>query len=366
MTEQPIPWMQPTFWGNEQTLVAEALGSAWISGGSFVERLERLFSGLCGMPHALAVCNGTAALHVAYLALGIGHGDEIIVPAFCFQAAANMALHVSATPVFADVEKDTWCLDPNDVERRITDRTKAIVAVHSYGNLCDMGALRELAAARRLILIEDTAQSFLSYWNGQPAGSLGDVSMLSLHAAKYITSGEGGMVFTASDDLAARIALHRNHGMERKVYYRHELPGHNFRLSNILAALACAQFEHVDAVRQAKKHIHAKYTERLSGIAGITLQAFRPEVEASLWVMSAKLDPAAFPQGRDAVRDVFSRHGIETRPGYVSASRLPYLSTHKVPVADHLARQVISLPTFVGLTDAQIDWICHVLETCRT
>ena len=361
-----IPWASPVFWGNERRLVEEALSSTWISGGPFVDRLEDEIARMCGKPRALSASNGTTALHMIYLGLGIGPGDEVIVPGFAFQAAANVAIHVGARPVFAEVDPATWCMTAADAERCITDKTKLIVAVHTYGNVCAMDEICALAESRGIAVVEDAAESFVSRHRGRLSGTIAPIGCFSFQATKTITTGEGGMVITDREDYYQRMRLYRNHGMDRLRYW-HELAGHNFRLTNLHAALGCAQLEHLPRIVEERKRVHQQYLRRLTNMPGITLQHFEADVDPVVWAVALKLDPRAYPQGRDAVIDQLLQKGIETRPGFYAASLMDHLykDCPPLPVCEDLGRQIISVPTFPTLTEEQIDHVCDALDAVR-
>jgi len=362
---ESIPWARPDYWGKEREYVAEALASTWISGGPFVDRLEREFARYCGTPRALTSSNGTTALHMALLALKVGRGDEVVVPGFGFLAAANIALHLGAIPVFAEVDPATWCVTAAEIERRLSPRTRAIVPVHTYGNVCAMGPIASLARTRGVAVIEDAAEALGSRLEDRLAGTMADVGCFSFQATKTITTGEGGMVVTANDELYETMWLYRNHGMLRKRYYWHELPGMNFRLTNLQAALGCAQLEQLDRIAAARQQVHAHYRRRLSDVPGLELQHFPAEVEPTLWAIAARLAPNAYPQGRDVVMGQMNQEGIETRPGFVAASRLGLYACPPLPICEELAEQVISLPSFPTLEEGQIARICATLERLR-
>jgi len=363
--ESGIPWAKPDLWGNEQAYVSAALASTWISGGEYVDRLEREFAVFSGATHALAVCNGTAALHLAYLGVELRPGDEVVVPGFAFLGPANVALHMGARPVFAEVDPETWCVTAAAIERCLTPKTKLIVPVHTYGNVCAMDDILALARERGLAVVEDAAEAFPSRYRGRMAGTLGDIGCYSFQATKTITTGEGGMV--ATEDAAARdrMALYRSHGMLRRRYYWHDLPGHNFRLTNLQAALGCAQLEKLDLIVRERGRVWSRYQQGLSGLAGVTLQRFLPEVDAVVWAVAMRLDDDAFPQGRDAVMRQLGDAGIETRNGFVAPSAMDFYHCPALPACELLSREVISLPTFPSLTDAQIDYICGELARLR-
>ncbi|MFI4955112.1 MAG: DegT/DnrJ/EryC1/StrS family aminotransferase, partial [Gammaproteobacteria bacterium] len=345
MQVKNIPWASPHYWGNEQRYVVDALQSSWISGGEYVERLEKDFAQYCDAPYVIAASNGTTALHMAYLALNIGSRDEVIVPGFGFMAAANIALHVGAKPVFSEVNADSWCMTAEDVEKCITPNTKAIVPIHTYGNVCDMTPIMELATSKGLIVIEDAAEAIGSKYKGRMAGTIAPVGIYSFQATKTITTGEGGAAATSSVELRNRMRLFRSHGMSSRRYW-HEVAGHNFRLTNMQAAMGCAQLEQIDIITQERDRVYTTYTRILQNIDGVTLQAYSQKVEPVVWAIAVSLDASAFPQGRDTVIDQLKIKGIETRPGFYSANTMPHLYGEvQLPVCDYLSQQVISLPS---------------------
>jgi perosamine synthetase len=356
--ELSLPWAKAEYWGNEETYVLDALRSSWISGGAYVEKLEAICAEMLGTSHAFAVSNGTAALNLAYLALDILPGDEIIVPGFGFMAAANVALQMQAVPVFCDVDPATWCMRASDVEPRITPRTRAIVPIHSYGNMCELDPLLGLAAKHGIAVIEDAAEAFGSQLGGA-AGSRGLVNTFSFHATKTITTGEGGLVTTNDDDLAARIRLYRSHGLRRERHYWHEIPGNNFRLTNLQAALGVAQLEQFDRIVAERQRVYDRYKARLEAIPGVVLQALTPASAPVVWAVAVKLDPAMFPNGRDALMATLIQRGIETRPGFQPPSEMSYFAPTDLPVSESLGRQVISVPSYPGLSNDEIDYICN-------
>ncbi len=360
-----IPWAKPDFWGKEEQYVLEALSSTWISGGPFIERLESSMAEYCGTAFAAAASNGTTAIHMAYLALGVGPGDEVIVPGFAFLAAANIAIHTGAQPVFAEVDPDTWCLTAAAVEERLTSRTKLIVPVHTYGNICDMDGILGVAGAHGVAVLEDAAEAFASRYKGRLAGTMGLMGSFSFQATKMITTGEGGMVITNDRGLFDLMALYRSHGMLRQRYW-HEVAGHNFRLTNLQAALGCAQFEFLDQIIQERSRVYDTYRAHLGDTPGLAMQYFSPDVEPVVWAMAVKLDPKAFPQGRDEVISQLQTEGaIETRPGFYAASLMDLYNCSALPICEEVSRQVISLPTYPSLSNEQIEFVCERLLSLR-
>ena len=360
-----IPWAKPCLWGDEAGLLQEAIASTWISGGPFVDRLEEDLCRYLRSPHGLAVSNGTTAIHLAYLALDIKPGDEVIVPGFGFLAAANIALHMGARPVFCDVDPRTWIVRAEDIEPCITPRTRAVVVIHTYGNIGPMDAIMDLAEHHGLAVIEDAAEAFGGNYKGRPAGTFGDIGTFSFQATKTITTGEGGLVVTRQPELNARMALYRSHGMQRKVPYWHDVPGHNFRLTNLQAAIGLAQLRHLSAIERERRRIDRTYRRASETLEGITWQYFPPDVTPVVWAMALKLHPDAYPQGRDAVIAAMAAEGIETRPGFYTPSRHDYFAAPELPVSDRVSRQVICLPMFVELSDRQIQAIVKILARLK-
>jgi perosamine synthetase len=359
-----IPWAKPDYWGSEVEYVNRALKSTWISGGEFVDRLEKEFAQYCNAPRALTASNGTTAIHMAFLGLQLKPGDEVVVPGFCFLAAANVALHMGARPVFAEVDPATWCVTAASIERCLTPKTKIIVAVHTYGNVCEMDEINQLAERRGIYVVEDAAESFASKYKGRESGTLSTIGTFSFQATKTITTGEGGMVVTGNTEYLDRMALYRSHGMLKKRYW-HELPGHNFRLTNIQAALGCAQLEKIDVIIQHRRQMHDHYRRHLANLDGVCLQHFPTSVNPCLWAIGIKLDSKAFPQGRDRVMEQMQETKIETRPGFYAASQLDIYETPAIPVCEDISKQVVSLPSFPTLKEEQIEHICSVLRSLR-
>ncbi|MCD4795141.1 MAG: DegT/DnrJ/EryC1/StrS family aminotransferase [Bacteroidales bacterium] len=356
-----ISWVQPYFWGNEIAYVNDAVKSTWISGGSYIKKLEDSFSDLFNINNSITTSNGTTSIHLAYLAVGIKPGDEIIVPGFAFMAAANIALHFGAKPIFADVDPKTWNITASEIEKKITKKTKAIVPVHTYGNVCDMDEIMNIANKYNIWVIEDVAEALFSKYKDKYAGTFGHLSSFSFQATKTITTGEGGMLITANKELSDKMKLYRSHGLSERGKYWHEVPGHNFRLTNMQAALGVAQFEKRNDIIAARKNMHNLYLKNLKNIDEIELQYFEPNINPVLWAFALKISKKVFPQGRDILIEQLKEAGIETRPGFIASSRLKIFHTHNVPVSEMLGDAVISLPSVPTLNEEKIYFICNQL-----
>ncbi len=259
-----IPIYQPSLDGNEKKYVNECIDTSWISSrGDFIKRFEDEFTEFIGVNHAISVSNGTVALHLALVTLGIGQGDEVIVPSFTYIASVSTICHAGATPVFVDSLEDTWQMNPEDVKRKITSKTRAIMVVHLYGQTCEMDELVSIAKENNIFLIEDCAEAFGSKYNNKMAGSFGDIACFSFYGNKTITTGEGGMVVTNDETLWDRAYHLRMHGLAKYRQYWHDVLGFNYRMTNICAAIGLAQLENAKEKIFKKRELAEKYTELL-------------------------------------------------------------------------------------------------------
>jgi perosamine synthetase len=366
-----LPVAAPDLGGNEEKYLLDAVRSTWVSStGPYLTRFEEEFAEICGTRHAIAVSNGTVALHLALLSLGVGQGDEIVVPSLTYIASVNAIRYVGATPVFVDVDPVTWCLDPDAVANAITTRTRAVVAVHLYGQPADMEALHSVCDPGGIHIVEDAAEAPLARYHGRPTGGLGDVGTFSFYGNKLFTSGEGGAVTLDDDDLAARIRLLRGQGMDPNRRYFFPVVGYNYRLTNLAAALLCAQIERREELLTARRRVFAAYEARLSPMAGLTLQANISGTQRSPWLFSVLVDEEGFGTDRDALMMHLDSVGIETRPFFPPIHRLPpYEEQARIqgaylPATDRLSAQGINLPTFVGMTAADVDRVCDAIAAC--
>jgi len=277
-------------------------------------------------------------------------------------------MYCGAKPVFVDSESETWNLDPKQVEAKITERTKGIIAVHLYGHPAKMPELREIAARHNLFLLEDAAEAHGAMCGGKIAGSMGDAAIFSFYANKIITTGEGGMVVTDSDAVAEKIRLLRGQGMDPARRYWHPVVGYNYRMMNLPAAIGLAQLEQIEQQMDIRSRIAKLYSERLENSAGITLQVEQPWARHVYWMFSVILEQDIWLD-RDLVMERLSQQGIETRPVFYPAHSmppyLPSVGSETFPVAAYLSANGISLPTWAGLTESDIDRVCRTLESCR-
>lgn len=360
-----IPVAAPVFAGREKEYVADCMESGWISSaGKYVDQFEERFAEFCGVRHAIACCNGTVALHLALVALGVGAGDEVIVPTLTFVATANAVTYCGARPVFVDSEAETWNIDPMLVEALITPRTKGIIAVHLYGQPADMDALREIAVRHDLFLVEDAAEAHGASYKERLAGSLGDVAAFSFYGNKIIATGEGGMVVTDDAALAARARQLRGQGVDPNRRYWFSVVGYNYRMMNIPAAIGLAQLERIDWHLGRRLEVAARYRERLGGEPGLAWQKERPWATQAHWLFTVILGDEV-RRGADEVMKHLLDAGVETRPIFYPVHSLPpyrdAAGGDEYPVASRLARRGVSLPTWAGLSNADVDYVCDRL-----
>lgn len=365
MTRRFIPVAEPVLAGNEKKYVNQCLESGWISGsGSYVEAFEKGFADFCGVDHAVSIVNGTAALHVALLALGIGHGDEVIVPDLTFIASANAVTYCGAQPVFADVDAATWTLDPHDAAAKISARTKAIMPVHLYGHPADMTPILELAKEHDLRIIEDAAEAHGAEYKGRRVGSIGDIAAFSFFGNKVVTTGEGGMITTNDEKLAARARLLKGQGMNPERRYHFPIVGYNYRMTNLQAAIGVAQMERIDWFIERRREVAAWYDNALKNLPVTTM------TEAS-WARSVYwLYSICVPEGidRDLLMARLLDKGIETRPFfYPTHLQPPYLRAAEgqtFPVTTKLGAQGLSLPSSARLSKEEVAYIADALGAC--
>lgn len=358
-----IPVYEPWLGVREEELVLETVRTNWISSlGKYILIFEEQFAAYCGVAHGVAVSNGTTALHLAVHALGIGPGDEVIVPALTFIASPNSVVYTGARPVFADVDPVTWTIDAEDVARLITPRTKAIMPVDLYGHMAPMVELNELAAQHNLLIIEDAAEAHGAAIGTRRAGAWGTVGTFSFYANKIITTGEGGMITTDDGELAARCRMLRDHGMPPDRRYWHDEIGFNYRMTNMQAAVGVGQLEQIDTFIARKRAIAQLYAEHLGAVPGITLPVEANGTTNVFWMESILVDPP-FPLSRDELVIALREHGIDSRPFFYALDTLPpYHSDSPRPVACSLSRRGINLPSSPRLTDEQVLYICATLR----
>lgn len=353
----------PDLSGNEKTYVNECLDSTWISSaGRFIGEFELAFADACGTKHAVATNNGTTALHLILAALGIGPGDEVIVPVLTYIATANAVRYCGAVPVFVDVEPDTMNMDPSLFEAAITGRTRAVIPVDLYGHPADMVAITRIADLHGVTVVEDSAEAHGAEIKGHRVGSFGLATAFSFFGNKIITTGEGGAVTTDDDAFAARLRLLRGQGMDLERRYWFTDVGFNYRMTNIAAAIGLAQLERFEESLTRRDLIAKQYDGLLAKVPGLALPGTRPEVRRVNWLYTVTIDGVSVEQ-RDRLIADLEQDGVETRPVFHPLHHLPPYSAPDAdyPVAERLGATGISLPTHVGLTDGDIRTVCDAL-----
>lgn len=359
-----IPVAEPALVGNEKKYVLDCLESTWISSnGKYIQQFEEAFAKFCGVKCALSCCNGTASLHLALLALGVGPGDEVIVPTLTFVATANAVSYCGATPVFVDSEIETWNMDTSLLEDLITPRTKGIVVVHIYGHPVDMDPVLAVARKHGLFVIEDAAEAHGAEYKGRKVGSIGDIATYSFYGNKIITTGEGGMVVTSNRELACRIRQLRAQGMDSHRRYWFPVIGYNYRMTNVAAAIGLAQLEKVNWHVTRRREIATQYARCLGDVPGVRFQAEKPWARNVYWMTSVVLDEQ-WPD-RDLVMEKLADAGIETRPFFYPMHTLPiYCKSARgqdYPISEKVAARGINLPSSAKLTEEDVGYICDQL-----
>lgn len=361
MNTYKTPVYQPDLSGNEKRYVLECLDSTWISAkGRFIVEFENGCASFVGAKYAVGVCNGTVALHLALVTLGIGPGDEVIVPTLTYVAAVNAIAYTGATPVFVDSLPDTWQMDPADVQRKITPRTKGIMAVHLYGHPCAMEALAALAQQHDVFLIEDCAEAFGTRYQGKHVGTFGDIACFSFFGNKTITTGEGGMVMTDDKTLFERARHFKGQGLADHREYWHDVIGYNYRMTNICAAIGLAQLERAEEFIAKKRQLAKTYREELAGVPVEVHGEFGAAMH-SYWMVSILTENAA---DRDPLRKHLREGGIETRPMFYPVHTMPMYAARyqRHPVAENLAWRGINLPSWPGLNHGQVKEIVTIVR----
>jgi perosamine synthetase len=361
----PIPVAETLLDGNERRYVLECIDGNWISSaGPFVRRFERAFAERVGCRHAVACSSGTAALHLALAAAGVGPGDEVVVPAFTMISTVNAVVYLGATPVLVDSEPDTGNLDPALIGAALTPRTRAILPVHIYGHPVEIEPIRELATERQLLVIEDAAEAHGASLNGEPVGSLGDVAAFSFYANKVITTGEGGMVTTDDEGLAHRARELRDIGFGSERHFWHRSVAYNYRMSNLQAAVGLAQTERLDELAERRRDNRRRYSERLANVPGLALPIERPGARSVFWMYALRVEEA-FGRSRDELRRHLAAAGVETRSFFVPMHAQPAhaarFAGRRYPVAEELGRTGLYLPSGPALTDDEIEYIAGAI-----
>jgi len=354
MSNSFIPISKPLIGPREKELVLQALDSGWVSSiGKYIDEFETNFARYCGTRFALTVSNGTTGLHLALASLGVGPGDEVIVPDLPFVATANAVAYTGATPVLADIDPDTLCLDPASVKSKLSPRTRAIMPVHLYGHPADMDALNEIADASGIAVVEDAAEAHGAEYRGRRVGSLSRCAVFSFYGNKVITTGEGGMLTTDDPDLYRRARRLRDHAMSPERRYFHEERGYNYRLTNLQAALGVAQLERIDDFLSRRAEIMNWYHAEIPTSAEVRLNRVKNWARSAFWMVCLEVDWFD-EKRRDAFMQALKARGVDSRPYFCTMSSLPMYRQAPLPVAARKAQIGLNLPSFYELTKSDV------------
>ena len=372
-----LPYGKQWIDGSDIEAVVEVLRGDWITQGPAIERFERAVADYVGARYAVAFCNGTAALHGACFAAGIGQGDEVITTPITFLASSNCVLYMGGKPIFADIDPITYNIDPEQIAIRITDRTKAIVAVDFTGQPVNMERIGSLARDHNLTIIHDAAHSFGASFSGRKVGTFGDMTMFSFHPVKHVTTGEGGVIVTDREELWERLLLFRNHGMTRDPkllqnsdgpwYYEMQLLGYNYRMTDMQAALGASQIKKLDQFVERRRNIARQYTEAFTGVSGLIVPSQHPFANSSwhLYVLR-------WEKGRDRAFEELRSRNIGVNLHYIPVYKQPFYRNlgyeeDQCQVAERFYKTALSLPLFPRMSNDDVEYVIEeVLEVAKS
>lgn len=372
MNEKFIPVCEPYLAGNEIKYVLDAVETGWISSsGKYIPEFEKAFASYCGVKHGIAVSNGTVALHLALVALGIGKGDEVIIPNFTMIATAFAVCYTGALPVFVDAEKETWNIDVGKIEEKITERTKVILPVHIYGHPCEMETINIIAKKYNLKVLEDAAEVHGAEYKSKKCGSLGDIAAFSFFANKIATTGEGGMVVTDDDELAEKCRYYKNlcFPLLGGRQYKHEHIGFNYRMSNLHAALGLAQTEKLDHYVERRIENNNLYRKYLKDVPGIIFQKDKSMAKNVYWMNGIVIDNEKFGISRDELVLKLKEKGIDTRLFFTGMNKQISLREFgcdcidNYHVSDWLSENGLYLPSSSSLGEESVAYICSIITS---
>jgi perosamine synthetase len=360
--EYIYPVYQPSLKGNEIKYLTECIETNWLTEkGRFVEAFEKEFAAFTGAKYATCVANGTLALHLALLALGIGQGDEVIVPTLTYIASVNAITYTGAIPVFADSEADSWQICPDDIRKKITEKSKAIMPVHLYGHPCNMKEIMKIADEYELFVVEDCAESFGARFNDTHTGVFGNVGVFSFYGNKTITTGEGGMIITGDKTLLNRAIHFKGQGLAKWREYWHDVIGYNYRITNLSAAVGLAQMERAEELIAKKRTIAEWYLKKLLGLP-LQTQKVSPGAFHSWWMFTILAEDN---ETREELRTFLKEKAIETRPIFYPVHTMPMYSQkyQKHKIAENIGWKGINLPSYPDLLEKDVDFICSCIRS---
>lgn len=359
--EKKIPVANPYIDEDEMKGLMAAYFSGWISSqGECIKDFENDFSSKFSAKYSVTCSNGTAAIQLALMALGIGPGDEVLCPDFTFAATANAILSVGARPVFIDSSIENWCIDTEKISNKLSSRTRVIIVVHVFGQVANLGEVKKIANQHGLYLIEDNAESLGSKYYGKYTGTIGDIGTYSFFANKIITTGEGGMCTTNSEVLAERMREIRDHGMSPKKRYWHEIMGLNLRMTNLQAAIGIAQLGKIEILIKKRRELEKKYIKYIDPKKIKIANNNNQNIETVVWFVSMLIDA----DNRSKVISEATKVGIDIRPFFKSLSTMPAFSSFgsKCINSEYIAERGINLPTHTSVDDATVKKISHIIN----
>lgn len=357
-----IPISQPSIGQKEIEYVTDAVTSGWVSSlGKYIDMFEEKFAIYCGTKYAVATSNGTTALHLALVTLGITAEDEVIIPDFTFVATGSAVKYIGAKVVTVDIDEDTLCINPEAIRKAITSKTKAIIPVHLYGHPANMDEVNKIAKEYNLFVIEDAAEAHGAEVNGKRVGSLSDVGVFSFYGNKIITSGEGGMITTNDEKLCKKMRYLRDHAMSKEKRYWHTEVGFNYRMTNLQAALGVAQFERIDELLAKKKEIFEWYQEGLKDVKGIKLNHQSSWAKNVYWMVCLELDDYSEFQRDEFIKKLKTKN-IDSRPYFYPISDMPMYDNTDTPITHKVYQRGLNLPSYYDITKEQVDYIINILK----
>ena len=358
---QRIPISKPTITQSEVRLVTDAVQSGWVSSlGKYLTKFESNFAKYCQTKYALSTSNGTVGLHLALAGLGIKEGDEVIIPDLTFIATANAVRYIGAKIVTVDVDRQTLCIDPEQIKRSITKRTKAIIPVHLYGHPADMIEIVDIAKENNLLVIEDAAEAHGAKINGTPVGSFGHCGVFSFYGNKIITSGEGGMITTDSKILYDRLVFLRDHAMSKTKRYWHTEMGFNYRMTNLQAALGYGQLKRINQIIKKKCKIFEWYQDELKNVNSVKLNSTKEGYDSVYWMVAIEIAGISNIQRDDLLAEL-SKRGIESRPYFYPISDMCSTISNATPVTHEVSKIGLNVPSFYDITRKEVKYICEEL-----
>ena len=357
-----IPISQPSITQKEIDYVTEAIKSGWVSSlGKYIDEFEKKFADYCNTNYAIATSNGTTALHLALVSLGITCEDEVIIPDFTFVATASAVKYIGAKVITVDIEEDTLCINPEAIRDAITTKTKAIIPVHLYGHPANMIEINKIANEYDLLVIEDAAEAHGAKENGKNVGGLSDAGIFSFYGNKIITSGEGGMITTNSEELYHKMRYLRDHAMSSDKRYWHTEVGFNYRMTNLQAALGVAQFDRIEEILCKKKDIFEWYKKELKDIENIRLNFQKVNYTNVYWMICIEILDYNEEQ-RDELIINLKEKGVDSRPFFYPISDMPMYKKRNTPITHTVYQRGINLPSYFDITHSQVKYICEKLK----